>query len=262
MPEWLLTDENYEPQTDKDTFINKSILTILGIISRIRAQSGYKPDRFYVSAVLKVAFTFFLVILLSLSKSLIFVALINIYLLFVLSMLKASEILRILRGCLLVASFTVVILLPAALWGNYYSLIMVTPKVFASVMAVNILSRSTQWTSITSALKNFFVPDLFIFVIDITIKYIMLLGDFALNMLYSLKLRSVGKNSNKYTSLSGISGTMFIKSKEMAEEMYTAMECRGFSGEYHIYRKYKFSLADLVFIIINIFILFAFLYLG
>lgn len=262
MPEWLLKDENYIPQTDKDTFINKSILTIFGVISRIRAQSSYKSERFHVSAVLKVAFTFFLVILLSVSKSFTFIVMVNVYLLLVLSMMKASEILRVLRSCLFAAVFTGVILLPAAFRGYYFSLIMVTPKVFASVMAVSILSRSTQWTSITSALKTFFVPDIFIFVIDITIKYIMMLGELALNMLYSLKLRSVGKNSSKYTSLSGISGIMFLKSKEMAEDMYAAMECRGFTGEYKIHKKYRFSYVDLAFIIINIFILFAFLYLS
>jgi len=261
MPEWLLIDEDYNPETDKDTFINKSILTLLGVISRIKAQSGYKPDSTKVSAVLKLAFTFFLIVLLSVAKSLTFIISVNVYLLLVLSLMKAEDIIRILKGSFVIALFTVIILLPAAFWGNYYSLIMVTPKVFATVIAVNILSRSTQWTSITSALKTFYVPDIFIFVIDITLKYIMLLGEFSLNMLYSLKLRSVGKNNNKYTSLSGVAGTMFIKSKEMAEDMYTAMECRGFTGEYHIYKKYKFTFADLVYIIINAIILFAFFYL-
>lgn len=70
-------------------------------------------------------------------------------------------------------------------------------------------------------------------------------------MLYSLKLRSVGKNTGKYTSLSGIAGTMFIKSKEMAEDMYSAMECRGFTGEYHVNSKLKFTFADFIYIMIN-----------
>ena len=41
MPEWLLKEENYMPLKDKDTFINKSILSLLNVISRIRAQSHY-----------------------------------------------------------------------------------------------------------------------------------------------------------------------------------------------------------------------------
>ena len=107
-----------------------------------------------------------------------------------------------------------------------------------------------------------FLPDIFILVLDITIKYIVLLGEFSLNIFYSLKLRSVGKNKNKYTSLSGIAGTMFIKSKEMAEDMYSAMECRGYTGEYRIYKKFKLTFADVIYITINGVIIFTFIYLG
>lgn len=260
MPGWLVKNENYIPQADKDTFINKSILSLLGILSRIRAQSGYRADQFHVSAVWKVAFTIVMIVLLSLSRSLSFVIIINVYLLFILSMMKGNEILQILRVSLAVALFTFIILLPSA-FHSYYSITMITPKVFATVMAVSILSRSTQWNAITGALKTFFIPDLFILVLDIAIKYIMLLGEFSLNLLYSLRLRSVGKNDNKYASLSGVAGTLFIKSKEMAEDMYAAMECRGFTGEYRTGRKLVFSFGDLIYILINALIIFTFFYL-
>lgn len=261
MPEWLLKDEDYIPISDKDTFANKSILSLLGVLSRIRTQSGYKTDKFNVNAIFKVAFTFMLVILLSISGNFTFVVVVNVYLLTILSLMQAKEILTILKFGIVTALFTFVILLPAAFWGNTYSSIMITSKVFASVTAVNILSHSTRWNSITSALKRFFVPDIFIFVLDITIKYIVLLGDFTLNMLYSLKLRSVGRNRGKYASLSGIAGTMFIKSKEMAEDMYSAMECRGFTGEYHIHNRIRFAFADFIYIAINIGIILIFAYL-
>jgi cobalt/nickel transport system permease protein len=109
---------------------------------------------------------------------------------------------------------------------------MIPAKVFACVLAVNILSASTRWDHIIGALKRFRFPDLFIFVFDITIKYIVMLGEFALQMLYALKLRSVGKNRSKYGSIGGVGGTLFIKSRDMSEDMYYAMECRGFTGEY------------------------------
>ena len=56
MPEWLLTDENYIPRMDKDTFINKSILSLLGLLSRIRAQSGNRTERFGINAVPEAGF--------------------------------------------------------------------------------------------------------------------------------------------------------------------------------------------------------------
>jgi len=63
--------------------------------------------------------------------------------------------------------------------------------------------------------------------------------------------------------LSGIMGTTFIKSKEMAEDMYDAMECRGFSGEYNTYNSYKkIKIADILFIVLDIVIIVTYLYIG
>jgi cobalt/nickel transport system permease protein len=260
MPKWLLNGENYIPTTDKDTFINKSILAMFGILSKIRTQERSTKEIFGISAVLKVFFTFMLIVFLSLSQNFTFIIVINVYLLVWLSFMEAKEIIKILRISFIMTTFTFFILLPSLFWGNHYNSIMITSKVLATLMAVNILSNSTKWNSITSALKSFFVPDIFILVMDITIKYIVLLGEFALNMLYSLKLRSVGKNKSKYTSLSGIAGTMFIKSKEMAEDMYSAMECRGYTGEYIIHSKLKLLWQDYIYIIVNIVIIVIFIY--
>lgn len=260
MPEWLSKSENYIPQSDKDTFVNKSILSLLGVISRIKAQDVNKSSRFKVNVNLNVVFTFVLVVLLSISRSFLFVITVNVYLLLILSTKEAESIVKILKVSLGMAFFTFVVMLPAVFWGSSFSCIMITSKTFATITAVSMLSNSARWGSITSALKRFFVPDIFILVLDITIKYIVMLGDFSLNMLYALKLRSVGKNKSKYTSLSGVAGTMFIKSKEMAEDMYSAMECRGFTGEYHVYSKSKFTVLDYLYLVINIGLLFIFWY--
>jgi len=262
MPQWLLQTENYIPQADKDTFVNKSILSLLKVIARIKTQDSGKQAKLLVNVHLKVAFTFMLIILLSLTRSFLFVIIINVYLIVILSFMEAENIIKILKISIGMAFFTFVVMLPAVLWGNSYSCIMITTKIFASITAVGILSHTTKWSLITSTLKRFFIPDIFILVLDIAIKYIVMLGDFTLNMLYSLKLRSVGKNKSKYTSLSGIAGTMFLKSKEMAEDMYYAMECRGFTGEYHIYSKLKFKIADYIYILINVGIFLIFLYFG
>ena len=262
MPQWILKEENYSPLPDRDTFINKSILSIFSILARIKTQGAATEGKYSVNAVFRVAFTFLLLILLSVSQSASFVIVVIVYLLAVLCLMEANTIVKILRVSIIMTLFTFVILLPAAIGGNTYSGIMITSKVFATITAVGILSHSTRWSSITSALKRFFVPDIFIFVLDITIKYIVMLGDFMLSMLYALKLRSVGRNKRKYTSLSGIAGTMFIESKEMAENMYNAMECRGFTGEYHVYSHFKCTFIDFAYIMMNIAIFMIFLYFG
>ena len=260
MPEWLLEDEAYSPQADKDSFVNKSIYSVLRILSRIRAQGSDKLAKHSVNAAFKVAFTFMLIVMVSFSRNFSFVIVINVYLLTVLCLMDANVIVKILKVSFLMSFFTLSILLPSVFWGNSFNAVMITTKGFATITAVNILSHSTRWNSITSALKTFFVPNIIIVVLDITLKYIVMLGDFALNMLYALKLRSVGKNKTKNASISGIAGTLFIKSKEMSEDMYAAMECRGFTGEYYVYNNFRLNIADYIYIAINIGIIFTFMY--
>lgn len=67
------------------------------------------------------------------------------------------------------------------------------------------------------------------------------LGEHSINLLFALKLRSIGITSNKYNSLTGIMGNLFIKSYKMSEEMFHAMECRSCR---RIYYKSKFKIKE------------------
>lgn len=106
------------------------------------------------------------------------------------------------------------------------------------------------------------VPSLFIFTLDITLKYISVLGEICVDILQAVSLRSVGKNPDKAKSFSGILGITFLKSSEMAEEMYASMCCRGFTGEYQAKQKYKMRLYDIVHILIVILCVVLFIHLN
>lgn len=254
MPEWLSKKDNYIPLKDGDAFIDKSILSFLEVISKLILKSEGKRNIIEINAVVKVISTLMLVILLSTSRSLLFIITVNILLLLIVSLLSSDEIISILSASFIMSIFTFIILIPSIAKGNTGNSILIILKVLATITSVSVLSHVTKWNDITSALKIFFIPDLFILVLDITIKYIVVLGEFSLNMMYALKLRSIGKNKNKYYHLSGIMGTMFIKSKEMSEEMYNAMECRGFTGEYKAYKKFKFNFKDYIVILADVII--------
>lgn len=259
MPEWLMQKDNYIPPGDRDAFINRSILSILGVLSKLRLQMNSRSKWTLINPAIKLASTILLILLISLSQRHEFVFIIDVYLLIVVSLLGAKEIRYILKIGLLAAFFSFIILLPSIILGNKNGFTIVI-KVLTTITALNILTSTTSWNDITSSLKLFRIPDIFILVLDITMKYILILGEFSLNMLYALKLKSIGKSSSKNSSLSGIMGTMFIKSKDMAEEMYSAMECRGFTGEYNTGKKYKFGSFDIIFVIINIALIFIYFY--
>lgn len=252
MPQWLLEKENYQPEAGRDTFINKNIITILGFITRVKIGAKNKKSKLKLNVFTKLISTLVFIIFMSLSKSFTFVLICGIIDLFIINLFSIEEIKIILKIGTAAAVVTFVLFLPAIFLGYGNNAFFVSLKVLLTVLAGNMFAFSTQWNDIIRSFKRFHVPDIFIFVMDITIKYIIVLSEFALDMVYALKLRSIGKAKNSSASLTGIMGTLFLKSKDMSEELYGAMECRGFTGEYRLYSKFGFTINDYICIILNI----------
>lgn len=253
--EWLLKKDDYEPVKDREKFLDKSIVGIVTILSKIKRENNISDEVIYkINPLVKLSSMIILIVFLSLSRNMLFVYFMLAYSLVYLCFLDGNAIKKILAVSLIVPIFTLVMLLPSIFFmGNRQSSVMLILKIFITVLLVNTLSYTTKWRDITKSLKMFFIPDIFILTFDITIKYIYVLGDFSLKMLYSLKLKSVGKNNDKRNSLSRIIGNLFLKSKTMGEEMYSAMECRGFTGEYVSYSKFKFTAMDAIYLSVSVF---------
>ncbi len=248
-PEWLREQEAYSPLKDKDTFIEKSILTLIQLISKIKMQEGSKQTFNMSFRILEIML---MILLLSMTKSFGFVRIVGVYLLVVLSTLEGRTIMRVIRISLSMTLITGIVMMPSLWMGSSYSAVMITSKVFCTVTLMAWLSQTSKWHEITGALRRFHFPELFIFILDIAIKYMYLLGEFALEMFYALKMRSVGRNSKKYTSLAGIAGTLFLRSGEMAEEMHQAMICRGYTGEYSALKSKGMGVKDYIYLVITI----------
>ena len=112
--------------------------------------------------------------------------------------------------------------------------LLIVIKVFFSISTLSIFNHTTQWNHITGALRKLHIPGIFIFTLDITLKYIVLLGNLITELLTSLQLRSVGKNNKKYSSIGGVMGVTFVRGTEMNQQMYEAMQCRGFTDDYSV----------------------------
>jgi cobalt/nickel transport system permease protein len=112
--------------------------------------------------------------------------------------------------------------------------LLIVIKVFFSISTLSIFNHTTQWNHITGALRKLHIPGIFIFTLDITLKYIVLLGNLITDLLTSLQLRSVGKNNKKYSSIGGVMGVTFVRGTEMNQQMYEAMQCRGFTDDYSV----------------------------
>lgn len=235
LPEWMNNKDEYMPPKDGGIFILKTIRSLGKVMSRIRIQKGHEKEK-HLPSLFKLFLTFAIIILISIVKEKMVIMAVMAGVLIYLASWPAMDIWNILKAGLM-ATFLTGIFLSAAicLWPegliNYMMLIL---KVFLSVICLSIFNHTTQWNHITRDLRRIHVPGVVIFILDITLKYIVLFGRLITDLLTSLQLRSVGKNNKKYNSIGGIMGVTFIRGAEMNKQMYEAMLCRGFSDDYEI----------------------------
>ena len=233
IPDWMNHKDEYCPSKEGIGFVLKSAKTIGQAMSCIKIQKGHEKGRG-----LPPLFKLFLMIggilLVSVSQIRILVLAYAAALLLYLCTWPAIDIWNIWKAGLTASALAILILLPAMilnpeLIGNE---IFIVVKVFLSIVTVSIFNHTTQWNHVTKALRQLHIPGIFIFILDITLKYVVLLGNLIEDLLTSLQLRSVGKNDKKYSSIGGVMGVTFVRGAEMNQEMYEAMQCRGFTDDY------------------------------
>lgn len=259
----MTKSENYTPETDHDGFINRSLLSVMSVMSRFRNESLGPGlfDSFSPSAPVKLAMALLIIILASCSRNMFFTYSMIAVLLVHMCTLGSRKLLRVFTAALAAAGFSCLLLLPAVFLGSPHTMLTVSLKVFLSVGLLGLLAATTAWNKITEGLRFFLVPDIMIFTLDITLKFIVILGDICVDMLNALKLRSIGKNHDKSSSISGIIGFAFLKSRHMSDEMCGAMACRGFEGEYHRGTLRILKPADLMYVLFAAAVVFLFIYL-
>lgn len=252
VPEWLSAKDNYILKEEKNLYIEKSIFSLIKIISIIRQNKNQDRLIYSINPTLKIIGTIVMILSVSISRSFTYLLIIDIYMLINLFLMENKSRKRILVKSFIFPLVTLIALIPSMLYGNIYNNLLIFQKLIITILLMNLLSHNTKWSEISKSLKFLFIPDLFIWIMDITIKYIVLLGEHSINLLFALKLRSIGITSNKYKSLTGIIGNLFIKSYKMSEEMFHAMECRGFTGEYTTKVNLRLKKIDNVYLAINI----------
>ena len=251
IPEWMCQQEEYTPSKDKEAFLTKSTKSVLSVLGKLRFHEG-KDGRFSATPSLKLFYTLIYIILTASARNYLFVLIMCAAVTVRLAFFPAAAIRQVLSETAGAVMISVFLLLPAVFMGNPQTLANITARVYVSVTLVGILSAGTSWNKLTASMRTFRIPSLFIFTLDITLKYISVLGEICIDILTSVRLRSVGKNPGKAKAFSGVLGITFLKSGEMAEEMYASMCCRGFTGEYSIGQKYKICVADIFYILVTV----------
>lgn len=233
IPEWMKQTDTYMPSNGRNTFILKTLKNLGKAMAKIRVQKGHEKKR-ALPAPVKLILLLLVVVIISMSQNKLILLGISAILLAYLSTWNGRDILNILKPGFVAAIIALIILTPAMITNRngIENNLILTAKVFTSVSWVSIFNHTTQWNHITGALKKLHIHGIFIFILDVTLKYIVLLGNLITDLLTSLQIRSVGKNNKKYTTVGGVMGVTFLRSVEMNRQMCEAMKCRGFTDDY------------------------------
>jgi cobalt/nickel transport system permease protein len=99
-----------------------------------------------------------------------------------------------------------------------------------------LLVFTTPWTHVLKALRIFRVPIVFVVALGMTFRYILLLLETAHEMFESRKSRTVGKlDRAQYRRLAASSAAVLLgKSFQLSNEVFLAMQARGFRGEVYV----------------------------
>jgi cobalt ECF transporter T component CbiQ len=120
-------------------------------------------------------------------------------------------------------------------------------RVATSISLVVLLTLTTSWPRLLSALRALFVPRLLVLVLGMAYRYIFVLLDSISEMVTARKARTVaarrsGRGARTVTGFSG--GALFGKAHALSEEIHQAMLARGFRGEVRTLGRLRLRIAD------------------
>lgn len=109
-----------------------------------------------------------------------------------------------------------------------------------------LLAVSTPWNRILKSLRTFGVPAIIVVILGMTYRYILLLLQTARDMFESRQSRILGRldgpERRRVTAASA--GVLLSKSFEMSEEVYVAMQSRGFRGDVEVLDDFRLRWSD------------------
>ncbi|MFZ1697893.1 MAG: energy-coupling factor transporter transmembrane component T, partial [Blautia wexlerae] len=175
LPDWMCSGETYVPSKDKEAFLTKSTKSVLSVLAKMRFYEG-KDGKFSATPSLKLFYTLLYIVLTACSGNYLFTLIMCAAVTARLAFFSAKAIRQILRGTAGAVLFSILILLPSVFMGTPQTLMNITSRVYVSVTLVGILSSGTSWNKLTGSMRTFRLPSIFIFTLDITLKYISVLG--------------------------------------------------------------------------------------
>lgn len=116
--------------------------------------------------------------------------------------------------------------------GGWISLFTLLIKGLFCLMASYILIATTRFDSLCAALRRIHVPSILVTLLLLTYRYVTMMMEEVSVMTTAYKLRAPGQKGIHFKAWGSFLGQLLLRSMDRAEEIYAAMQLRGFHNEY------------------------------
>lgn len=255
LPDWMMKEEITVNSSEvKSGFLQSNLSTVISLLSYLKIEDRKKYGG---SPVIRICELLILLVLIYNSKSIVFLWTVGIFFLAEIAFFSGREIRSIVKKLIRLIIFTSVILLP-----NYLLHPSIHPTFFLIRTVLLLLNLSvfltkTSWSDFITGLRGLYLPEELVMIFDIAIKYFYILGNHIRNILYAVRIRSVGGGVSK--KLTGaILGQVYLISREHMKSLYEAMLLRGYGTKVKVRRKLQLNKSDILHISICIILIILF----
>jgi cobalt/nickel transport system permease protein len=124
--------------------------------------------------------------------------------------------------------------------------ILLVSRVETAVTLTTVLVLTTPWMQVLKALRAFHVPQEVVMMLAMTHRYVFLLAETASQMFESRQSRTVGAldRASQRHMAARTAGVLLSKSVDLSNEVFLAMQSRGFSGDVKILSEFRMRSRD------------------
>ena len=135
--------------------------------------------------------------------------------------------------------------------GGVISMITLMLKGIFCVTASYILVATTPFDRICAALRKLYVPSFIVTLLLLTYRYISVMMEEVSVMTDAYMLRAPRQKGVNKSAWGSFLGQLLLRSMDRAEELYSSMKLRGFSGEFFYAELGKCKAADYGFLLVS-----------
>ena len=141
-----------------------------------------------------------------------------------------------------------------AVSGGVISMLTLMLKGVLCVMESFVLVATTSFDSICSALRRLHIPGFIVTLLLLTYRYISVMMEEVSIMTDAYMLRAPNQKGIQFSAWGSFLGQLLLRSMDRAEDLYSSMQLRGFSGEFLYAGLKPLSWKDILFLLLSLMI--------